>query len=334
MSPQKISFIGLSLWLSLLILAACSSGVPLKATKISKNKVETTVSTVSAGTVDAVNQAVLSFGTPGKVQKIRVHLGDSVKTGQVLAETENADALLMLETTQQEFKRSEALFKEGLIAKAGFDEARRSSEAARVAYDRTVLRAPFDGIVTELNLRLGESSQVQSVKSPLRVVDIEPRVIKGDIDELDLAKVKVGQKARVRIPSVRPEPFEATVSRVVPFVNTTKEQDRTSQVELRLTDTKVLVPVGASADVEIIVDAKDDALAVPSKLVIGSSTQRHVFLIKNDKLVKTKIRAGLGNYDRTEVLEGVQEGDLVVFPSDTVELKDGLKVKPEMITWP
>ena len=75
-----------------------------------------------------------------------------------------------------------------------------------------------------MNLELGEipQSSLASTASaaPIRLVDLKPRIIKGVVDEVDLSRVKLGQTARIRIPAVRKEPFDGTVTRVVPFIST------------------------------------------------------------------------------------------------------------------
>ena len=128
--------------------------------------------------------------------------------------------------------------------------------------------------------------------------------------------------------------MEAEVTKIIPFISTTKEQDRTAQVVLKLLDANSKIPVGASADVEIIVTQKSDALAIPSTLILGSSGQRHVFKEVDGKILKVAIQTGVGNYERTEVVSGLDVGDVIVYPADEVELKDGLKVTANVEPWP
>lgn len=318
----------------ILALAGCSRGAKVKVVHPAQAPVETTVSTITSGTIDAVQQAVLGFGATGRVAKITTRLGDTVKRGQVLAELENDDLRASFTDTQTEVQRAEELFKEGLVAKAALDDAKRAYETAKSGYERSVLRAPFDGIVAEMNLQLGELSTANPSKAPVRVVDSKPRIVKGEIDEVDMAKVKPGAPARIKVLAVRSAPFKAQVTKVIPYVGTTREQDRSSQIELGFTETTDFVPVGASADIEIITEAKDKALAVPARSVLGSGKNRYVFRVVDDKLAKTPIEIGIGNYDHLEILKGLTEKDLVALPADDVEFADGKRVKTETIAWP
>lgn len=331
--------LGCAAFLSLALLAfvGCKPAPKIKASKAARAKVETTITTISSGTVDAKQQAVMSFGLPARVSAVRVRLGDRVRKGQILAELDNSDLQKILRDAQAEAQRAEKLAKEGLASQSVLDDALRAVEVARAGLDKSILKAPFDGLVTELNLSVGEMGQATTAagaKTPLRLVDLEPRIIKGSIDESDLGKVRVGNPARVRILAVRPKAFGAVVERVIPFVNTTREQDRTAAVELKLLEGGAEIPVGASADIEIVLDSVEQTLAVPTRTLLGTGSSKYLYVIEDDKLKKTSVQLGLGNYDRTEVKAGVSEGVLVAYPADDFEMKDGVKVKPEVITWP
>ena len=314
--------------------AGCGKKPHLKGIKAAKVAVETTVSTVTSGTVTAEQQAVLGFSAAGRVARIQGKLGDRVRKGQILAELDNADLRAASVDADAELQRNQELFKEGLVSKAAFDDVKRAFETARTAYERSIIRAPFDGTLTELNLQLGELAATAPAKAPMRVVDEQPRIVKGEIDEVDLSKVKEGAPARIKILAVKSQPLPAEVTKVVSFIGTTREQDRSAQVELKFKEANTSVPVGASADIEIVVAAKDGVLGIPSRAILGSGANRHVFKFEDGKVHRVDIKIGAGNYDRSEILEGINEGDIVVQPNDDVELKEGLKAQVDVQPWP
>ena len=320
--------------------AACSPTLAVKGVHAARATAESTLTTTSSGTVEAEQQAILGFTAPGRIKKISAQVGDPVKRDQILAELDNGDLEVVAQDAARDLKRAQELFASGLVSRVALDEAKRSYEIARANLDKTVIRAPFSGIITEKNLELGGLAQAVSTtasntsKAPIRIVDLEPRIVKGSIDEVDLSKVKIGSPARIKIPAVRSAPFAAVVSRVVPFVSTVKEQDRTSQIELKITDAKQLIPVGASADIEIIVNSKKDVLTIPTRLILGRADQKRVFKLDGSKIHSTTIQTGIGNYDRTEILSGLSEGDVVIFPPAETDLQDGRKVKAEITPWP
>ncbi len=324
----------------LILIAACGPKVEVKTIKLSKGTVESTVTTTNSGTVEAKQQAELAFGTPGRISRIHVSLGDKVKAGTVIAELENSDLKAILDETQKDYERAEEFFKSGLVSRANLDSAKRAREVARTNLNKTMIVAPFDGMITALNLKIGEFYQssagitTSTKKIDVQIIDLKSRLIKGEIDEVDLQKVKIGQSARVKIPAMRNQLINARLTKVVPFVSTVKDQDRTSQIELEILDNDLLIPVGASADVEIVVEKKEQASILPASTLTGVGSDRSVFVVKDNKLVKRPVKVGTGNYDRVEILSGLDAGEPIAQPLEGVELTDGMKVDPKEMQWP
>lgn len=325
--------------LSLSFLVSCGNKIKVQAIKMAKGSVESTVNTTNSGTVEALQQAELAFGTAGRIAKIYVTTGTAVKAGQVIAELENADLKAVYNESLKESGRSKALFDSGLVSIANLDSSKRVTEVNRINLDKTVMKAPFDGMITTLNLKIGEFYQssigvTAEKKVAAQIIDLKKRIIKGEVDEVDLQKIKVGQLARVKVPALRNQIISARLTKVVPFVSTVKDQDRTSEIELEIIEDKILVPVGASADVEIITELKENANILPTNVLTGVGGNKSVFVISNNKLIKKPIKIGTGNYERVEILEGLAPGDLIAKPQDGIELVEGLKVQVEEKAWP
>lgn len=317
-------------------LLGCSKPVEVNGVAAVKTRVESTVSSVTSGSVDAEHEVELAFGAVGRVSVLNVKLGSKVKRGDILAELENLDLKQTLTKANSDLARAKTLWQSKVLASTESEEALKAQELAHANYEKSLIRAPFDGVVAEINLEVGQLSQITAVipRALIRLVDLEPRFVEAEIDEVDLPKVTLGLPARVKILAVRREPFNATVRKVVPFVNATREQDRTSQIELTIEDKGVLLPVGASADVEILTESRDDALAIPSRAVFGRGASRYVFRLAGTKTAKTPVTIGLSNYDRTEIKSGLSIGDVVLTPRESAELIDGATVKETRQTWP
>jgi len=324
----------------LFLFTACGSKVEVQAIKLKTGLVESTVTTTSSGTVEAKDQAELAFGTPGRIAKLHVSLGEKVKKGNLIAELENADLKAVFDEASKEYGRTTELFKSGLVSTASLDAVNRGLQVARINLDKTMIKAPFDGMITALNLKVGEFYQsglgVSSTgvkQIDVQIIDLKTRIIKGEIDEVDLQKISIGQEARVKIPAMKNKIIKAKLTKVVPFVSTVKDQDRTSQIELEITEDQSLIPVGASADVEIIVETKANARILPSSVLTGVGKNRSVFVIDGNKLKKKKVSIGVGNYERSEILEGLDPNDLIAEPLEGVELKEDMKVTPKEVQW-
>jgi HlyD family secretion protein len=278
--------------------------------------------------VRAEGNTELAFGTVGRVQEVNVKLGDPVKAGQVLAQVENDDLKSRLQSTLEEYERSQRLSKSDAMSQSGVTQARASHDAAVTAYEKSLIKAPYDGMVAELNLEVGELSQITAVipQAPIRVVDVKPRYVRAEIDEVDLPKVKVDLPARVKVLAIRKEPFAARVRKVIQFVSSIREQDRTSEIELDIDSEGLLLPAGASADVEVITDTKDDVLTITSRALLGRGGDRYVYVLDGSRLKKTPVKVGIYGYTVSEIVSGISLSDKVVLPSDKFELTDGLRV--------
>ena len=314
----------------------CTSSHAIKAALAAEAEVESTITTISSGTISAEQQATLNFSTVGRIAEVYVRAGDHVKTGQRLATLENTDLQVSATTAQAELRRTVDLAKEKLVSPAALDEGKRAAKIAQMNYARSMIVAPFDGLVTEVNLRKGEIAQIQTTadKPPIRLIDLKPRLVKGEIDEIDLGKVKLGLDARVKVPALENKKFKAKITSVVPFVSSNREQDRTSQIELRFAESEDVIPVGASADIEILIAKKEKALTVPARAMLGNVKQRYVYRVTNERLERVDIQVGIGNYDRREVLSGIKAGDVIAIPADDYDLKTGDKVKVSLQPWP
>jgi HlyD family secretion protein len=310
------------------LVSGCKGRPEVRLARVSKASVEATVSSVNSGTVRAEGNTELAFGTVGRVKEVNVKLGDAVKAGQVLAQVENDDLKSRLQSTLEEYERSQRLSKSDAMSQSGVTQARASYDAAVTAYEKSLIKAPYDGIVAELNLEVGELSQITAVipQAPIRVVDVKPRYVRAEIDEVDLPKVKVGLPARVKVLAIRKEPFAARVRKVIPFVSSIREQDRTSEIELDIDSEGLLLPAGASADIEVITETKDDVLTITSRALLGRGRDRYVYVLEGSRLAKRPVRVGIYGYTVSEIVSGLSPSDKIVLPSDKFELTDGLRV--------
>lgn len=318
----------ISLLFICLSLYSCSEPPTLAHRKVGRADIEATVSSVNSGIVKSEKIAELAFGAVGRVRKLNVKLGNIVEEGSIIAEIENEDMLSALETATRELERQRALQLKGLSSQTLIDQAKSGLQLAKNAYEKTLIRAPFKGIIAELNLEVGQLSQITTEfrLALVRLVDLEPRYVRAEIDEVDLPRIKVGQQSRIKVLAVRKEPFDAAVRKVVPFISSVREQDRTSEIELNI-ESDSLLPVGASADVDIVVERKDNILTAPLRSVTNYGGKKYVYRFENGKAHKVEVELGISNFDLAEIKSGLNEGDIVLLPNDSVELEDGLEVR-------
>ena len=200
-------------------------------------------------------------------------------------------------------------------------------EVANATLLRTQLRAPFDGVIAEINGELGEWVTPSPVGIPtpptVDLIDHSCLYIKAPIDEVDAPEVRAGMPAWITLDAFKDRRFAGTVRRVAPYVLDIEKQSRTVDVEAVINDpdVQVLLP-GYSADVEVILDVRHDVLYVPTSVVLEDSS---VYLIPagGGTLEKRQVGTGLENWEQTEIVSGLVEGDYLVRSVDREGVENG-----------
>ncbi|MEE8379371.1 MAG: efflux RND transporter periplasmic adaptor subunit [Gammaproteobacteria bacterium] len=223
--------------------------------------------------------------------------------------------------------------------------ANRVSDAriavTKKALERTILVAPFDGTVAEINGELGEfvTPSPPGIPTPpaIDLIDNSCLTISAPIDEVDAPKVKKGMSVNITLDAFPGERFEGQVQRIAPYVLEIEKQARTVEVEAIFTnpdDYSRLLP-GYSADLEIILETRDNVLRIPTEALLasdfdGGKQHRVLVLLTDDNTLRERtIEIGLSNWKLTEVRSGLEQGDQVVVTLDRKGVEAGALVKVE-----
>ena len=200
-------------------------------------------------------------------------------------------------------------------------------EVNRARLERTILRSPFDGVIAEINGELGEfvtpSPMGVATLPTVDVIDNNCLYITAPIDEVDAPLVQAGQEARILLDAFPDQFFPGFVRRVAPYVLDLEKQARTVEIEAEINNPERygLMP-GYSADVEVIVDVRDEALRVPTEAVIED--ERIIVLNTETGLLEERtVEIGLGNWEFTEITDGARNGELVVLSLDRAGVEPG-----------
>ncbi|WP_445367635.1 efflux RND transporter periplasmic adaptor subunit [Methylomonas sp. BW4-1] len=187
---------------------------------------------------------------------------------------------------------------------------------AEAAVLRTLVKAPFDGTVAEVNAELGEfvtpSPPGIPTLPPIDLLDVSCLTVSAPIDEVDAASIKTGMSACVSLDAFPDKRCSGIVTRVAPYVLEKEKQARTVEVEVTLRDPKDLAELlpGYSADIEVLLSQKERTLRLPAEAILEN---HRVLLIGADHaLHEQSFQPGLSNWSFTEVLSGLKAGDQVV----------------------
>ena len=222
---------------------------------------------------------------------------------------------------------------EAAQAKAAVSQVRIG--VTRANLEKTRLVAPFDGVVAEINGELSEyvTPSPVGVATPPAVDLIDNRCfyLSAPIDEVDVARVKVGQPARVTLDAFGERRFRGRVRRVADYVLDAEKQARTVDVEVEFLDPDDIrdLLAGYSADVEIILDVRKDTLRVPSEALVEGN-RVFVFDAGQHRLEQREVKTGVANWDHTEILGGLSQGDLVVTSAEREGVADGAEARRDM----
>jgi HlyD family secretion protein len=201
-------------------------------------------------------------------------------------------------------------------AHAQAKEAEARVRAAAADTTRTVLRAPFDGIVAEVNGEVGEflTPSPPGIPTPpaIDLIDDSCLYVSAPIDEVDAARLAVGMPVRVTLDAWRGKPFPGRLRRIAPYVLALEKQARTVEVEVEFDSpagARSLL-VGYSADVEIVVEARERALRIPTPALMPG--HRVLVLGPAGMLEERRVQTGLSNWEYTEIRAGLAPGERVV----------------------
>jgi len=208
--------------------------------------------------------------------------------------------------------------------------AKANLELQKALFERTQLRAPFDGVIAEINGEVGEfvTPSPPGIATPPAVdlIDYSCLYVTAPIDEIDASQVRIGLPVLVSLDAFRGREFAGEVVRVAPYVTDVEKQARTVEVEVRLADIPedVRLLVGYSADMTIILQRKEGVLKIPTEAILSSD---EVWVLDNGQLQLRSLKTGIGNWTFTEVLEGLNEGDLVVRSPDAKGIAEGVQAE-------
>ena len=274
---------------------------------------------------------------------------------RVAAQARAREACVTADVAEREAKRAERLRSDRLISDelaeravgessaraAGCAAARENSrvadariEVARASLERSILRAPFDGVVAEINGELGEFVTPSPVGVPtpptVDIVDTSCLYISAPIDEVDAPAVRKGQRALITLDAFPARKFPGVVRRVAPYVLDAEKQARTVEIEAEIENPQAdnLLP-GYSADIEVILDTRTDVLRVPTQALIEG--RRVLVLDESAGILRERpIKTGVANWEFTEVLEGLEPGELVVLSLDREGVIAGVRAAREL----
>ena len=325
---------------------------PVKVFKVQRQKISEKL--FYTGVIEAWNKINLTPDIGGKIARIHVEEGDRVEKGQLLAELDTRAVRLQLDQAQaalavaeanyndaqKNMERMERLKKEDAAsdqqyekvklayeaADAQLKQARAAVNLARYSLDVSLMKAPFSGVVASKNAEVGDViNPMMGGFSPtsgvLTLMDFSRVKIEIDATQQDVARIKKGQSAQLKVTALPNRIFQGRVS----MVNITADPvSKKFRVEVNVDNPDLALRPNTFGEVSLEVSTHEHALVIPQKAVLEN---KYVFRVKNDNTVeRVELNLGLQNSDRIEVVNGLKEGDLVVVEGN-FGLEDGTQIE-------
>jgi HlyD family secretion protein len=325
-------------------LLACGGAPPpeIKTAKAETARIERVV--VATGTIEPAKEVEVRPRIPGIIDRILVNDGESVAAGQVLVEIERElleaqaqEAAAELDAAKVErhyadldLERARELEKSGAVSSQKLDEARARSENARAGVARAdaklrTLRtqlsyarvtSPLAGRVLDIPVEEGQAvSPVTAVTGGTLLLSLAATTgihLEGLVDENEVARVAVGQPARLRTEAFGERSFAGRVRKISP-VGQRVQNVTYFEVEVEVTDpaAEQLRP-RMSGDAEIVTEEVEGALLVPERALRYRGEQVYVEAKNGDGFAPRDVVVGIVDGERVQIEGGLAEGDEVV----------------------
>ncbi len=277
---------------------------------------------VAVGTIAGGSEIPLRFEVDGPVDYFEFREGDKVRKGDIIARLNQRDAYLKMKRAELELDQYEKLYAIGGVARGRLEEARLAADLARSELEKTVLRAPRDGILGDKDAEVGEF--VTPNKKIATLVNIETVVVRVGIIEKEIDKVFPGQKVMLTVDTYPGVEFTGRVENISPLVQGTS---KTLTVEARLDNEGGLLLPGMSARTRIVIFEEDNAIVVPNDSLEKTQTGFRLFVVTKDNKAEARdVEVGYVSSQFSQITGGLSPGELVVTQKPQ-DLKPGTPVK-------
>jgi HlyD family secretion protein len=307
--------------------------------------------TVATGSVVPRKEVAIKPQVSGIVERLHVEPGQRVRRGELVAtiriipdmvrlsaaESRVKQAEIGLDDAEREHARNRRLFADGIIPETELrrravvlDQAREELDAAREAVElirrgasarmgqssNTLVRATIDGTVLEVPVEEGnsviEANTFNDGTTIATIADMSQLIFKGRVDESEVGKIRPGMTLLLTIGALENERFEATLEHIAPKG---VEKDGAIQFEIRAALAQkegVEVRANLSANADIVLDSRDDVLAIDEALLQFEDGKPFVEVeTAPQKFEKRAIETGLSDGIVIEVVKGLSEKDRV-----------------------
>ena len=266
-----------------------------------KAKVESALATVEYSKLNYKRQQELTSRKLDSQNNLDMALEKSVTDEQALAV-----ARATLRRLQEEFGRQKEISRQAVI------QAEASLETARIKLSYTTIISPMDGIVSQVASQEGETvvSGLQ-VANLITVMDLSRKEMWVYIDENDVGQVRPGMRVDFRVDALPSRNFSGEVYRIYPEAEVRDSIVYYQTIVPLNKEDSLALRAEMTTQCTVYVDSKEDVLKIPNDAIKWIDGGQVVFVQRGKAVVPVRAKFGMQGQDYSEVLEGLQEGDVV-----------------------
>ena len=293
--------------------------IPVEVSNVNRGNISAYYA--NTATLEAEQEATVVAKVRGIVREIYVEEGDEVEAGQVIAKIEDdqyrievARAKATLDRLKNDFDRNKELYEKNLIAAEAYQNSQYEYESQKAAYElaqlnfeHTSIKSPISGVISERYVKVG--NMIGTDQQVYRVTDFSPLQAILHIPEHEMAKIRKDQSAELRVDALPNQIFAGHVERISPVVDS---ETGTFKVTVNVDETKDLLRPGMFGRVKIVYDTRENTRMIPKSAVMSEDLAQSVYVIRDSLAFKKVIKTGYTNGVNVEVIEGLEDGEIVV----------------------
>jgi cobalt-zinc-cadmium efflux system membrane fusion protein len=274
----------------------------------------------------------------GRIVDIRARLGDAVKKGQLLLRIRSDDisggfdayrkAISDELLARKQLDRAKQLYEHGAIALGDLEVAQDAEDDAKTTLDTSTehlrllgsdpddpkgivdIHAPVSGVITDQEVAIGAAVQAYSTPNPFTISDLTTVWIVCDVYESDMANVRVGQPADIKLNAYPDKVLKGTISNIGSILD---PNIRTTKVRIEVANPGEMMRPGMFATATLFGKEKRTYAAVPASAIVHLHDRDWVFIPLQEKFKRVEVVSGEQLPDQMqEVLSGLQPGQQIV----------------------
>lgn len=328
--------------------AGGAAEIPVVVEEVKLGTVEEKLSLT--GNVEPQSQVTVYSEVNGKVEKLAVDIGDNVTKGDLIAIIEKEKLILQverleaalesaevnLENLEKDYERFKNLLEQNVVSQQRFDSVKTAYESAqaqvkelkaslqlnKIQLADSTISAPISGVIAQKFIEEGD--MVNATSQPVvSIVDMDTVKVMVNVTEKDIANIKIGQSARIKVDAYPSKIFEGKVSNISPVLDLAS---RTAPIEVKILNPDHSLKPGMFARVDLVLTSHENIVVVPRDSILEKNDKKYVFVVEDGKARQKEVITGLEETEIVQILSGLKKGEFLITEGQN-SVEEGAEIK-------